>query len=66
MLTLKTRKTILNTVAIVFVLVGLYLLVFFAEHLPMLSACSSCILVFGAVLFFMFAYLFVWCQSYIE
>lgn len=66
MLTLKTRKTILNIVAIVFVLVGLYLLVFFAEHLPMLSACSSYILVFGAVLFFMFAYLFVWCQSYIK
>ena len=66
MLTLKTRKTILSIVAIVFVLIGLYFLVFFAEHLPMISACTSCILVFDAVLFFMFAYLFVWCQSYME
>ena len=66
MLTLKTRKTILSIVAIVFVLVGLYLLVFFAEHLPVLSAGAGGILVFGASLFFAVAYLLVWCQSYIE
>ena len=66
MLTLKLRKTILTTLAIIFVISGLYFLVFFAEHLPVLSTQASCILVFGSVLFFAVAYLFVWCQSFMR
>jgi hypothetical protein len=66
MLTLKLRKTILNILSIIFVLAALYLLVFFAEHLPVLSVGAGCILVFGASLFFAVAYLLVWCQSYIQ
>lgn len=66
MLTLKLRKTILTALAIIFVISGLYFLVFFAEYLPVLSAQASCILVFGAVLFFAVAYLFVWCQSFMR
>lgn len=66
MLTLKLRKTILNIFSIIFVLAALYLLVFFAEHLPVLSAGAGGILVFGASLFFAVAYLLVWCQSYMQ
>lgn len=66
MLTLKFRKTILNILSIIFVLAALYLLVFFAEYLPVLSAGAGGILVFGASLFFAVAYLLVWCQSYMQ
>lgn len=66
MLTLKLRKTILNILSIVFVLFALYLLVFFAENLPVLTPAAGGILVFGAVLFFAVAYLFVLCQSYMQ
>lgn len=65
MLTLKLRKTILNVLSIVFVLFALYLLVFFAENLPAVTP-AGCVLVFGAVLFFAVAYLFVWCQSFMR
>lgn len=60
---LKLRKTILNVLSIVFVLFALYLLVFFAKNLPAVTPAAGCVLVFGAVLFFAVAYLFVWCQS---
>ena len=66
MLTLKARKNILSVMSIVFVLVGLYFLVFFAEHLPVLSSQASCILIFVAVVFFAVAYLFMWCKSFIQ
>lgn len=66
MLTLKLRKTILNVLSIVYVLFALYLLVFFAENLPAVTPAAGCVLVFGAVLFFAVAYLFVWCQSFMQ
>lgn len=66
MLTLKLRKIILNVLSIVFVLFALYLLVFFAENLPAVTPAAGCVLVFSAVLFFAVAYLFVWCQSFMQ
>lgn len=63
---IKLRKTILNVLSIVFVLFALYLLVFFAENLPVVTPAAGCVLVFGAVLFFAVAYLFVWCQSFMQ
>lgn len=66
MLTLKLRKTILNVLSITFVLFALYLLVFFAEHLLVLTPAAGGILVFGAIIFFAVAYLLVWCQSYMQ
>lgn len=66
MLTLKFCKTILNIFSIAFVLFALYLLVFFAEHLPALTPAAGNILVFDAVIFFAVAYLLVWCQSYMQ